>query len=74
MCSSVMLFVVVVWLLLLLFVVVFGLLALISLGHWLEARARQAAGSAIRELLDLSPVTALRLRTSGDVGASGSGK
>jgi Cu+-exporting ATPase len=38
-----------------------GLLALISLGHWLEARARQSAGSAIRELLDLAPSVALRL-------------
>ncbi len=38
-----------------------GLLALISLGHWLEARARDAAGSAIRELLQLTPATALRL-------------
>jgi Cu+-exporting ATPase len=38
-----------------------GLLALISLGHWLEARARQSAGSAIRQLLDLAPQTALRL-------------
>src|SRR5687767_13303459 len=39
-----------------------GLLALISLGHWLEARAREAAGSAIRELLNLAPAKALRLR------------
>jgi Cu+-exporting ATPase len=38
-----------------------GLLALISLGHWLEARARNSAGSAIRELLNLAPPTALRL-------------
>lgn len=38
-----------------------GLLALISLGHWLEARARQSAGSAIRELLQLTPATALRM-------------
>jgi Cu+-exporting ATPase len=38
-----------------------GLLALISLGHWLEARARQAAGSAIRELLNLAPSVALKL-------------
>jgi len=38
-----------------------GLLALISLGHWLEARARTAAGSAIRELLNLAPATALRV-------------
>src|SRR5688500_2099468 len=36
-----------------------GLRALISLGHWLEARARTAAGSAIRELLNLAPATAL---------------
>ena len=41
-----------------------GLLALISLGHWLEARARQSAGGAIRELLDLAPATALRLGDS----------
>ena len=38
-----------------------GLLALISLGHWLEARARRSAGSAIRELLSLAPSVALRL-------------
>src|SRR6185312_1823600 len=36
-----------------------GLLALISTGHWLEARARDAAGSAIRELMNLSPAVAL---------------
>ena len=42
-----------------------GLLALISLGHWLEARARQSAGSAIRELLDLAPATALRMNDVG---------
>jgi Cu+-exporting ATPase len=38
-----------------------GLLALISLGHWLEARARQAAGSAIHELLNLAPAVAQKL-------------
>src|SRR5262249_24910607 len=38
-----------------------GLLALISLGHWLEARARQSAGSAIRELLQLTPEIAHRI-------------
>jgi Cu+-exporting ATPase len=38
-----------------------GLLALISLGHWLEARARDRAGSAIRELLELAPATAIRI-------------
>jgi Cu+-exporting ATPase len=38
-----------------------GLLTLISLGHWLEARARDRAGSAIRELLDLAPAVAHRL-------------
>ena len=50
-----------------------GLLALISLGHWLEARARQSAGSAIRELLDLAPAVALRLKEvgSGEGGVGG---
>jgi Cu+-exporting ATPase len=43
-----------------------ALLALISLGHWLEARARQSAGSAIRELLNLTPATALRLSGATD--------
>ena len=38
-----------------------GLLALISLGHYLEARARASAGSAIHELLELAPATALRM-------------
>jgi Cu+-exporting ATPase len=38
-----------------------GLLALISLGHWLEARARRSAGSAINQLLTLAPSTAMRL-------------
>ena len=41
-----------------------GLLALISLGHWLEARARQSAGRAIRELMSLAPATALRLKSA----------
>ncbi len=44
-----------------------GLLALISLGHWLEARARQSAGKAIHELLDLTPATALRLKRAADL-------
>jgi Cu+-exporting ATPase len=38
-----------------------GLLALISLGHYLEARARESAGSAIHELLNLTPAIAHRL-------------
>src|SRR5439155_8621038 len=42
-----------------------GLLALISLGHWMEARARESAGSAIRELLNLAPAIALRFRGEG---------
>jgi len=43
-----------------------GLLALISLGHWLEARARNQAGSAIRDLLHLTPAVARRVtRQSG---------
>ncbi|MHC5007667.1 MAG: heavy metal translocating P-type ATPase [Planctomycetota bacterium] len=32
-----------------------ALLGLISLGHWLEARASAKAGSAVRELLELQP-------------------
>ena len=44
-----------------------GLLALISLGHWLEARARQAAGSAIHELLNLAPAVAQKVTESGTV-------
>jgi len=43
------------------FVEATGLLALISLGHWLESRARTRAGSAIRELLNLTPATAIRV-------------
>jgi Cu+-exporting ATPase len=38
-----------------------GLLALISLGHWLEARARNSAGTAIQKLLELAPAVALKL-------------
>ncbi len=37
-----------------------ALLALISLGHWLEAAARRSAGRAIRQLMDLAPAMALR--------------
>jgi Cu+-exporting ATPase len=39
-----------------------ALLALISLGHWLEAAARRSAGSAIRQLMDLAPAVALRIQ------------
>ena len=46
-----------------------GLLALVSLGHYLEARARDQAGSAIRELLNLTPAVALRLRNNKHAGA-----
>jgi len=41
-----------------------GLLALISLGHWLEARSRERAGDSIRALMTLAPATALRLDDS----------
>ena len=44
-----------------------GLLALVSLGHWLEARARQAAGSAIHELLNLAPALAQKVTEDGMV-------
>lgn len=42
-----------------------GLLAIISTGHWLESRARDAAGSAIHGLLQLAPTSALRLDAAG---------
>lgn len=38
-----------------------ALLALVSVGHWMETRARDRAGAAIRQLLELAPETALRL-------------
>jgi Cu+-exporting ATPase len=49
-----------------------GLLALISLGHYLEARARDQAGSAIHQLLNLAPAVALRLNQND--GGMGSGR
>lgn len=39
-----------------------GILTLISLGHWLEARMTRRAGEALRALLDLAPPRARRLR------------
>lgn len=38
-----------------------GILALISIGHWLEARARDKAGSAIGEMMRLSPTVAFKM-------------
>ncbi len=35
-----------------------GLLGIVSLGHWFEARASSRAGSAVRELLQMQPETA----------------
>ncbi|MCE9620104.1 MAG: cadmium-translocating P-type ATPase [Planctomycetes bacterium] len=46
-----------------------ALLAIISLGHWFEARATKSAGMAVRELLELQPEQAERLDA---VGASAS--
>ena len=43
-----------------------GLFTLIAIGHWLEGRARDQAGGAIRALLNLSPPTALRLPRVGE--------
>ncbi len=42
-----------------------GLFTLVSIGHWLEARAGSRAGAAIRELLELQPDTASRLDAEG---------
>ena len=42
-----------------------GLLGIVSLGHWFEARASSSAGSAVRELLRLQPETAEVIQTDG---------
>jgi heavy metal translocating P-type ATPase len=43
-----------------------GLFALVSVGHWLEARAGARAGAAVRELLELQPDEASRLEPGGE--------
>jgi Cu+-exporting ATPase len=43
-----------------------GLLALVSLGHWLEARSMVSASSALRHLLALQPDRVRRLRSLED--------
>lgn len=43
-----------------------ALLGIISLGHWLEARAASKAGSAVRELLQLQPDEAELLKRDGE--------
>lgn len=43
-----------------------GLLALVSLGHWLEARSMVSASSALRQLLALQPDRVCRLRSLED--------
>lgn len=42
------------------------IIVLVLLGQWLEARGRARAGSALRELLDLTPATALLAEAGGD--------
>ena len=42
-----------------------GLLGIVSLGHWFEARASSSAGSAVRELLRMQPETAEVLQPDG---------
>jgi Cu+-exporting ATPase len=49
-----------------------ALLGIISLGHWLEARAAAKAGSAVRELLELQPDTAEVISRREDRDASAS--
>ena len=44
-----------------------GLLAIVSLGHWLEARASKSAGSAVRELLQMQPEESELLRLDGSI-------
>jgi Cu+-exporting ATPase len=48
------------------FVEASGLLAFISLGHWLEARTTAAAGGALRALLELQPDEVVRLSSPTD--------
>jgi len=42
-----------------------GLLGIVSLGHWFEARASSRAGSAVRELLKMQPETTEVLEPDG---------
>ena len=42
-----------------------ALLAIISLGHWFEAKATKSAGAAVRELLELQPEKAERIGSAG---------
>jgi len=42
-----------------------AIITLISVGHWLEARASTQASSALKALLQLAPETALKLAPSG---------
>ena len=42
-----------------------ALLAIISLGHWFEAKATKSAGAAVRELLELQPEKAERINAEG---------
>ena len=43
-----------------------ALLAIISLGHWFEAKAAKSAGAAVRELLELQPEKAERIGAAGE--------
>ena len=43
-----------------------ALLAIISLGHWFEAKATKTAGAAVRELLELQPEKAERIGAAGE--------
>lgn len=42
------------------------IIVLVLLGQWLEARGHRQTGSALRSLMNLSPITARRLTTEGD--------
>lgn len=50
-----------------------GILTLISLGHWLEARMTRKAGESLRALLDLAPLKARRV-VPGTSGPDGPGR
>ena len=42
------------------------IIVLVLLGQWIEARGRARTGSALRELLDLTPATALLVEAAGE--------
>lgn len=51
-----------------------AIITLISVGHWVEARAGARAAAALRKLVSLAPATARRLQPAGRAGLSAEGQ